>query len=382
MKENERAVLMQGNEACVRGALDAGATFYAGYPITPATEIAEMMSEELPKIGGAFLQSEDELACMGAVFGASLAGKKAMTATSGPGFTLIQENLGLAVMAEAPCVVVCVQRTGPSTGIATLTGQGEMMMGRWGTHGDHPMICLTPSTVEECYTMTFEAFNLAERYRTPVIVFTDAVLGHIREKAVLPDKATLKIETRRAPTVPPEQYLPYDGGESGVPAMGVLGDGYRYYRSGTHRDETGTTIAMDTAAASRLVRRLHEKVEGHIDEFAHLEAFLMDDAEYAVVSYGITARTCKQAVLQARAEGIRVGMVKLETIWPFPQKLLRETVKNCKGLLMVEMNLGQIVGEVERAVAGRMPVEFYGVIGGRLVLPEEVYTRVKEMSGK
>jgi 2-oxoglutarate ferredoxin oxidoreductase subunit alpha len=370
---------MQGNEACVKAALDSGLGFFAGYPITPATEIAEILSTELPRKGGVFAQMEDEISCMGAVIGASLAGAKAMTATSGPGFSLMQEHIGYAVMAEVPCVIVCVQRGGPSTGLSTLTAQGDVMQSRWGTHGDHPIIVLAPATVEETYLLTVEAFNLAERFRNPVILLSDAVVGHLRERVQLPAPEELRLVNRVRATGPAKDYKPYQPLENGVPPMGVLGDGYRYYISGTYRDETGATVAVDTVAASRIIRRINDKVNCHTDEIDRIETYKMDGAKIAVVCHGSATRSAKQAVDYARSRGIEAGLVRPISLWPFPERKIQEALAHVDHVIVAEMNLGQIYYEIERVLKGNAQLEFIGVVGGRMITPEEILTKISEV---
>lgn len=349
-REKKRVLLMQGNEACAEGAIAAGANFFAGYPITPATEIAEVMSVRLPAIGGKFLQMEDELACMGAVVGASLCGTKAMTASSGPGFTLLQENMGYAAMAEVPCVIACVQRGGPSTGLATLPGQADVMQARWGTHGDHPAIALSPSTVEEMFYLTVECFNLAEKYRTPVILLTDAVIGHLREKVELPDYSAVTRVERAKPVCAPEEYLPYLPESSGVPLMANMGDGYRHYITGCVHNEQGLPMLQHPDIASALINRLHEKIERNSGDIQRYEAVGIEDADTVVVAYGCTARSARQAVQTARERGLKVGLFRPITVWPFPEEPFLKAVEHAETIVVPEMNRGQYIGEVMRVL--------------------------------
>lgn len=348
--EKKRILLMQGNEACAEGAIAAGADFFAGYPITPATEIAEAMSARLPAIGGKFLQMEDELACMGAVVGASLCGARAMTASSGPGFTLLQENLGYAAMAEVPCVIACVQRGGPSTGLATLPGQADVMQARWGTHGDHPAIALSPSTVEEMFYLTAECFRLAETYRMPVILLTDAVIGHLREKVELPDYDTVARTERAKPVCAPEDYLPYAPQSNGVPLMANMGDGYRHYITGCVHNEQGLPMLQHPDIAAALINRLHTKIERNAEDIQRYEAVDTEDADTVVVAYGCTARSARQAVQLARERGLKAGLFRPITVWPFPEEPFLKAVEHAKTIVVPEMNRGQYIGEVMRVL--------------------------------
>ena len=369
--------LLQGNEACVEGALAAGIQFYAGYPITPSTEIAELLAENLPKVGGAFIQMEDEIASMAAVIGASLTGAKSMTATSGPGFSLKQENLGYAIYAEVPCVIVNVQRGGPSTGLPTSPAQGDVMQARWGTHGDHPVIALTPSSVEETFWLTIRAFNLAEKYRTAVILLLDEVVGHMRERIEIPDHVE-GIVSRKKPVVSREAYKPYQPDADLIPPMASFGEGYRYHVTGLTHDETGFPT-NDTEKAGVLINRLHNKVDMNLDDIVQVETLMMDDAEIAVVAYGSTARSAARAIKDARAQGIKAGLFRPITIWPFPAKELKQYVPQLKQVIVAEMNLGQLILEVERQVAGKSPV--HGVLraDGELITPAQILARIKEV---
>ena len=344
--------LMQGNEAVAEGAIAAGVTFFAGYPITPSTEIAEQMAKVLPKIGGTFLQMEDEIGAMGAILGASLTGAKVMDATSGPGFSLKQELIGYAACAEIPCVVANVQRVGPSTGQPTAPSQGDVMQARWGTHGDHPIIVLSPWSVRESFDMAVMAVNYAERFRTPVILLTDEIVGHLRENVTLPAPEEIEIYPRRRPKkTRAEGYQPYAVGEDLVPDVARFGDGYHIHVTGLLHDETGFPSGSP-AVTEQLIRRLHEKISRVGEEIIHTEEAFMEDAEYAVVSYGGTARTAYEAVRTARAAGIRVGFLRLQTIWPFADAAVARLAARVKGILVAELNYGQLVGEVTRAAHG------------------------------
>ena len=369
---------LQGNEACVEGALMAGMTFYSGYPITPSTEIAELSAEGLPRIGGKFIQMEDEIAGIAAAIGASLTGAKAMTATSGPGFSLKQENIGYAALTEIPLVIVNVQRGGPSTGLPTAPGQGDLMQAMWGTHGDHPVICLTPDSVKETFDLTIRAFNLAEKYRTPVILLTDEITGHMREKIEIPDQSEIEIYNRVKPVKGDEYkaYKVYDGDI--VPKMADFGSGFRYHVTGLMHDETGFP-SNSTKNAGILMDRLMAKVEDHKDDIITYEEVETADAEYLIISYGGTARTAKAAIKTLRAEGIKVGLFRPITVWPFPEKQVFELSGKVKDVLVAELNYGQMKLEVERVVKGNCPVRFCGKANGEVLTPEELIRKFKEV---
>ena len=377
-----KTVLMQGNEAAVEGAVAAGMRFFAGYPITPSTEIAEQSALRLPQVGGKFIQMEDEISSIAAILGASAAGLKAMTATSGPGFSLMQENIGYGAMAEIPCVIVDVQRCGPSTGLATSPSQGDYMQARWGTHGDHPVIALSPSSVRETYTLIIRAFNLAEKYRTPVIFLMDEIVGHMREGVELPDPNKLIINQRKMSFhdgankqcyfVPEGEY---------VPAMKPFGQGERYNITGLAHDESGFPVNSNEIAG-KLVTRLLDKVEKNTDDICRVEEVAMDDAETAIVCFGGTARAAMDAVLAAREAGRKVGIFRPITVWPFPEKQLRERLPQLKRILMVEHNHGQMLLEVQRAAAGALPVDFLGRVDGTVISPNDILAKLDEMEGR
>ena len=374
-----KARLMQGNEAIAEGAVAAGVTFFAGYPITPSTEIAEQMAKMLPRIGGTFLQMEDEIGAMGAILGASLAGAKVMDATSGPGFSLKQELIGYAACAEIPCVLVNVQRVGPSTGQPTAPSQGDVMQVRWGTHGDHPMIALSPWSVRESFDMAVMAVNYAERFRTPVILLTDEIVGHLRENVVLPSADELEICPRRLPKkTRAEGYQPFAVDEDLVPDVARFGDGYRIHVTGLLHDETGFPSGSP-AVTENLLHRLHEKINRVGEEIIHTEEHFMEDAEYAVVSYGGTARTAYEAVRAARAEGIRVGFLRLQTIWPFADAAIGRLADRVKKILVAELNYGQLTGEVTRASHGTpvRPCLKYNMLD---FTPQEIAAEIRRMS--
>ncbi|MBR0373789.1 MAG: 2-oxoacid:acceptor oxidoreductase subunit alpha [Mogibacterium sp.] len=376
-----KTVLLQGNEAAVEGAIAAGMRFFAGYPITPSTEIAERSAIRLPEEGGKFIQMEDELASIAAVLGASAAGMKAMTATSGPGFSLMQENIGYGAMAEIPCVIVDVQRVGPSTGLATSPSQGDYMQAKWGTHGDHPVIALSPSSVLETYTLMVRAFNLSEKYRTPVIFLMDEIVGHLREDVSLPDPNSLIINRRKLSFhdgankqcyyVPEGEY---------VPAMKPFGQGERYNITGLAHDESGFPI-NDHDKAGKLINRLIDKVEHNADHIVRVEQYEMDDAETAIVCFGGTARSVMSAVQAARAAGHKVGMFRPITVWPFPDKPLRARLPQLRNILMVEHNHGQMLLEMQRVAGRDVPVHFLGRVDGTVISPDDVLAKLEEMEG-
>ncbi len=369
--DKRKVLLLQGNEALAEGALVAGCRFFAGYPITPASEISEYMAEKLPLLGGSFIQMEDEIASMGAVIGASLAGVKSMTATSGPGFSLMQENIGYACMAEVPCVVVNVMRGGPSTGLPTHASQGDVMQARWGTHGDHPVIVLAVSSVRDCFETTVFAFNLSEKYRVPVIILSDEVVAHTRETFTLPDPGTLEIVDRATPTTPPEWYVPYEDTGTGVPPMAAFGDGYRHHVTGLTHDVRGFPTQRSDEI-DQLMRRFFRKVTQGFHEIQRVETFMMEDAEIAVIAYGSVARSSRRAVIEAREHGVKAGLLQLITLFPFPRRQVEKVLNRCRAVLVPEMNIGQMSREVKRVHRGNSRVETLTRVDGRLITPEEI----------
>lgn len=366
---------IQGNEACLEGALKAGAKFYAGYPITPSSEIAEMASQRLPSVGGVFIQMEDELGSMAALVGASMAGAKAFTATSGPGFSLMQENLGLAIMTEAPCVVINVQRSGPSTGLATKPAQADVMQARWGTHGDHAIITLCPTSVQECFDLMVYAFNFSERFRTPVIFLSDEIVGHMREKVVLRDD--IPVIERTYPQNDPKQYKPYKSGEDKVPPMACFGSEYIFHASSSMHDETGYPNNTPQNA-DKVIRRLYEKIYDHRDEISIVKEFETQDADVLFISFGSAARSTREAVKMMRNDGIKAGLLQINTIWPFPDHKVKELVLRAKVVLVPEMNLGQIINEV-RKFSGDKPVFGVNKVDSTIITPLEIVNKAKEV---
>ena len=374
MKEQHR--LMMGNEACAEGAIAAGVRFFAGYPITPASEIAEVLAVRLPQVGGCFIQMEDELGSITAATGASLGGVKAMTASSGPGFSLKQEGIGCAAIMEVPVVIINVQRGGPGIGNIQ-PSQGDVMQARWGSHGGPQLIALAPSSVKECFDLTVRAVNLAERFRVPVIVLSDASVGHMREKILVPD--SVEIINRKRPIVSPEKYLSYDTDEpDGVPPLADLGTEYLSHITSFIHHKNGFPAWTDLKVTDALVKRLANKILWHKDEIILLEKYLLEDADIVLVAYGSTARPAKAAVAMARKKGIRAGLLKLLTLWPFPGEEVRKISEKARTLMVPELNMGQMLGEVERAACGQSKVVGINRVDGALLTPEEILARVEE----
>ena len=376
MKKNIK--LLQGNEACVHGAIYAGMNFFAGYPITPSTEIAEVSSELLPKNKGKFIQMEDEIAGMATTIGAAVAGAKAMTATSGPGFSLKQENIGYACITEIPCVIVNVQRHGPSTGLPTSPGQGDYMQAKWGTHGDHPVIALSPTTVREVFELTVKAFNFSEKYRTPVILLMDEVVGHLREKIEIPEAGELEIVPRKLPKVAPSEYKAYEFTEDLVPPMANFGTGYRYNITGLVHDETGFPT-NSTKEAAKLIDRLMAKINNNLDDILIYEEGFAQEAETLFIAFGGIVRSVKEAVAILREQGHNVGYFAPKTVWPFPEQRLQEISKNKKNIFVAEMNLGQMIEPVKLAVEDKNIVKGINKANGEIISPEEIIESFMEV---
>ena len=380
---------MLGDHAAAEGAILAGCRFFAGYPITPATEIAERMSVRLPQVGGVYIQMEDELASMNAILGASWAGAKSMTATSGPGFSLMMENQGLGIMLETPCVLVNVQRGGPSTGLPTLVGQQDMMQARWGSHGDYEIIALSPTSPQELFDQTIRAFNLAERFRVPVLVMTDAEVGHMTEKVVIPSPEEIEIVERplvRRGDVEPDHFRIFRDGSAGngngyVSPMAIAGEGYRIHVTGLTHDERGYP-GMNSQTQDWNVSRLINKIRTHRNEIIEVEEQNLDDAEVVVVSYGISARTSLWPIELARQEGIRVGYLRLITVWPFPEEHIRRLAKGIRAFVVPEINMGQIVHEVERCAGGQALVFGANRPGGDILEPDHVLNVIRQAAGQ
>lgn len=378
-RKTPREIFALGAEAVVEGALLAGCSFYGGYPITPSSEIMESMAARLPKSEtGVFIQMEDEIASIGTVIGASMAGRKAMTATSGPGFSLMQELIGYACMTEVPMVIVNVMRGGPSTGLPTSPAQGDVQQARWGTHGDHPIIALAPQSVRETFDLTVRAFDLTERYRIPVILLLDEIVGHISEKVHLPSAGEIEVRARPAPSEPPGEYLPYRHTESDVPEMASFGTGYRFHVTGLCHDETGFPT-NDGAEIDRLLRRINRKMERYRDDIMDVEQVDVDDAEVGIFAYGSTARSARRAVLLAREKGIRAGLLRPRVLWPFADKEARALADRVDTIVVPEMNLGQMAHEVEWAAAGKARVAKVNRIDGEPISPMQILETIEEV---
>ena len=374
----KKVALLQGNEACAQGALYAGCNFFGGYPITPSTEVAEVLSGELPKTGGKFIQMEDEIAAMASVIGASLTGAKALTATSGPGVSLKQELIGYACIAEVPCVIINVMRGGPSTGMPTGPGQSDVMQAKWGTHGDHAAIALVPASCQEIFSETVRAFNLSEKYRMPVQVLFDEIVGHMRERIVFPEPGELEVIDREAPTDGPDTYKPYDSTKGQIPPLAAFGSGYKFHVTGLNKADDGfpTTKASLVDAEER---RQIDKVNDNIADIESYEEYLTEDAEVIVWAYGSTSRSARYAVNELRKEGIKAGLFRPITLWPFPEKRTAELAANAKAIVVAEMNLGQMIYEVERVAKGACVVVGEFRVDGDPLNPGQIMTKVKEV---
>jgi 2-oxoglutarate ferredoxin oxidoreductase subunit alpha len=369
----------QGSEACAEAAITAGCRFFAGYPITPSSEMAEHLAKRLPQVGGIAIQMEDELASIGAIVGASWAGAKSMTATSGPGFSLMQEGIGYAFMTETPCVIVDAQRAGPSTGQATKCGQGDVMQSRWGTHGDYTAIVLSPNSVQEMFTLTIKAFNLAEKYRTPVILLADEIVAHMREQVTVPSPESLEIVNRRRPKAGEKAFF----GSEEVPPMPSVGEGYNVVVTGSTHDEYGIRVTADPVVHRRLVERLNNKIQNHVDEITDSETYNIEDCQVGVVSYGCTSRSVYEAVENAEKNGIKTGYIRLKALWPFPSGIIKKMAEKAKTIIVPEMNLKQLFYEVERATNGSAEVIPLNKIGGgELITPEELLAKILEVAKK
>jgi len=369
----------QGSEACVEAAIIAGCRFFAGYPITPASEIAEHMAKRLPKMGGITIQMEDELASIGAIIGASWTGNKVMTATSGPGFSLMQEGIGYAFMTETPCVIVDAQRAGPSTGQATKCGQGDVMQSRWGTHGDYSAIVLSPNSVQEIFELTIKAFNLAEKYRTPVILLADEITAHLRERIIVPSLEKIEIINRKKPKQGEKAFF----GLEEVPPMPSVGEGFNVIVTGSTHDEYGIRSTANPTVHKHLVERLNNKIQNHAEEIADFKTYKVDECQIGIVSFGCTSRAIYEAVENAEEKGIKIGYIRLKTLWPFPEKIIKKMAESADKIIVPEMNLKQIFFEVERVskdLAKIIPLNKIG--GGELITPEELLTKILEAANK
>ena len=379
---SEKIRFVQGNEACVEGALYAGLNFFAGYPITPSTEIAEHLSGRLPQQGGKFIQMEDEIASMCAIIGASLTGNKVMTATSGPGFSLKQEAIGYACMAEIPCVIANVQRGGPSTGNPTHVSQGDIMQARWGTHGDHSIIAMTASNHQDVFSITVDAFNFAETYRTPVVLLLDEAVGHMREKLIIPEPGKLPIVDRLRTSLGKDvDYHPYLAREDGRLPMSDFGDVHRYNVTGLYHDMWGFPSA-NPKIVNELLRHLVDKIENNVHQVTRYKEHYMEDARYVLISYGSSARSAIHLAKQRRARGERIGVLELQTLWPFPSQLIREKCEKAQAVLVVEMNMGQIMQQVKAAVSKPRRVFLANRFDGKLITPHDIKRLLRVVQGK
>lgn len=370
---------LDGDHACTEGALSAGCDFVAGYPITPSTEVVERFAARVPSIGGTFIQMEDEIASITAVLGAVWGGAKAMTVTSGPGFSLMMENIGLGAMLETPCVVINVMRGGPSTGLPTMVGQADVMQARWGSHGDYEIIALAPQSPQEAYYLTIEAFNLSEAYRVPVIVMLDECIGHMTEKVVIPAASEIEITPRRMTDKAPGEYEPFAVGADMIPAMAHAGDGHRYHVTGLTHDAKGYPV-MEADCHDDLVRRLCDKIRNNADEIVMLEEDGVDGCDVVVVSYGITSRVARAAVDGAREAGLKVGSIRMQTLWPFCENRIRELAPKVKAFVIPEINYGQVSLEIERCAAGQAPVRLIPHMGGGVHDPDDIQRVIEEVA--
>ena len=384
-----KVLFLQGNEAIFEGALAAGGSFFAGYPITPSSEIAHAAAKRLPEVGGTYLQMEDELASMAAIVGASLAGAKSFTATSGPGFSLMQENLGLAIMAEVPCVIINIQRSGPSTGLATKPAQADFMQARWGTHGDHAIIALSPSTVQECFDLTIEAFNLSETYRTPVILLADETIGHLRERVVIPDQNEIRVVERPRPQSAPEDYLPYghlrhpvaskSSNGSPVAPLAAFGSPYVFHANGSMHDETGYPQSSPQKAR-QVIAHLHDKIEDNADRICRSAYYGTEAPDNLIVSFGTSCRSAREAAALLTKDGLSVGVLQLMTLWPFPESTLLRFAGQVRRVVVPEMNLGQMVREVQRVWPTKDQVVSCARSDGLPIEPSEIADRIRGLS--
>ncbi|MDA8405722.1 MAG: 2-oxoacid:acceptor oxidoreductase subunit alpha [Deltaproteobacteria bacterium] len=368
---------IHGDAACAEGAIAVGCRFFAGYPITPATEVAERMARRLPEVGGIYIQMEDEIGSMAAILGASWGGVKSMTATSGPGFSLMMENIGLGMMTETPCVVVNIQRGGPSTGLPTLVGQADVMQARWGSHGDYGCIALAPSSPQECFDLTVHAFNLSEIYRLPVFVLGDEVVGHMSEKVVIPNREDIVVVDRRSPSTSKDRYLPFDTASDMPAPMAIAGQGYHAHVTGLTHDERGYPVITDIVQ-ERNVRHIVDKIRNNARDIIRVETVGIEDAEVVVVAYGCTARVARQAVEDLRSLGHKVGLLRLVTIWPFPSNLIRSIAGRVKAFVVPEINYGQVAYEVERTAGSSSEVLLLALMGGSIHTPGEIEEAVGE----
>lgn len=378
MQNNGNVRFMMGNAAIAEGAFAAGARFYAGYPIKPSSEIAEIASRRLPQLGGLYIQMEDEIGSIAAIIGASAAGKKSFTATSGPGFSLMQENLGVAIMAEIPCVIINVMRSGPSTGLATKPAQGDLMQSRWGTHGDHGIIVISPSSVEDCYYLMIKAFNYAERYRTPVVFLADEIIGHMQERAVINEIKTEDIINRKKPVCEPKDYKPFEVGEDGIAPLAAYGSEYIFSLTGTTHDNTGFPNSKPENA-DRFIRRYTDKIEKNKEDITNIRRYNMEDAEYAIITFGCSTRPALEAMEMLRTEGKKVGVLQLVTVWPFADREVLRISEQVKGIIVPELNLGQLIEEVRKYNPKNIPILGVNKVNSLSIHPNEIIDKVREV---
>jgi 2-oxoglutarate ferredoxin oxidoreductase subunit alpha len=371
------AHFLDGDHACSEGALSAGCRFVAGYPITPSTEVVERIANRFPIVGGIFIQMEDEVASSIAIQGAVWGGAKSMTVTSGPGFSLMMEHIGLAAMLETPCVFINVQRGGPSTGLPTLPGQADMMQARWGSHGDYEIIALSPNSPQECYDLTIKAFNLAEEYRVPVMVMMDECVGHMTEKVIIPPADEIEIVERRYTTAKPGEYLPYETNGGMVPPMAKAGDGHRFHVTGLTHDEKGYPV-MNAQAQEKCVHRIVDKIRENAEKIVCLEESEIEGADVVVVSYGITSRVAVKAIDMAKAEGAKVGHLRMISVWPFPEKRIRELSQQVRAFILPELNYGQMFYELQRVVEGKTNSYLVPHGGGTVHEPDVIFQKIME----
>ncbi|MBF0499366.1 MAG: 2-oxoacid:acceptor oxidoreductase subunit alpha [Candidatus Riflebacteria bacterium] len=377
-KDGRKVGFVQGNEACAEAALAAGVRFFAGYPITPSSEIAQVLAEKLPMYGGRFIQMEDEIAAMAAIIGASMTGVKTLTATSGPGFSLKQENIGYACMNEVPCLIVNVQRAGPSTGLPTQVSQGDVMQTRWGTHGDHPIVVYSPCSVEETAELTITAINTSEKYRTPVILLMDETVAHMREKITLPHESEMKLFNRTRATVEPSDFRSFDTRFGDVPPFEPYGNekGYRFHITGLNHDENGFPTSRQDEVVPYM-DRIHRKIYNNLDDIIKVKEWNTDDADFLLIAFGTTVRTCLGAMEKGRKKGLKIGVLQLITVWPFADKVVARLAKKIENIFVVELNMGQIINEVSRAAAGHGKIKGINKYDGVFITPDEILTHLK-----
>ena len=383
MKADPKRVLtgnhfMNGNHSATEGAIAAGCTFSAGYPITPSTEIVERIASRFPRVGGMFIQMEDEIASAICLQGGVWAGRKALTVTSGPGFSLMMENIGLAAITETPCVFINVQRCGPSTGLPTKVAQADMMQAKWGSHGDYEVIALSPSSPQDCFDMTIDCFNLSEEYRMPVFLMSDEMVGHMTEKVVIPPADEIELVERKFYTGA-EKYMPYKPEANGIPLMSKAGLGHNYHITGLTHDERGYPV-LTKEVQDEMMGRLMGKVTKNVDKLTRVEEYMMEDADITLVSYGISFRMAYKAMEMAREKGLKVGLLRLITCWPFPEKVVTELAKKVNSMIMVELNYGQMFLEMDRFANAHCKTALVGSPGGEVHEPEEIFNAIKEIA--